>query len=60
MHQRLSPILAPYKEERGLLISVAQKVAEEFGYLSKETPCEVANHLRLSESKVYSVASSHT
>lgn len=59
MHQRLSQIFSPRKEEREPLISVPQKAAEVFGYLSEEATSEVANYLRLPESKAYGVASFH-
>ncbi|HEY93140.1 MAG TPA: NADH-quinone oxidoreductase subunit NuoE [Dehalococcoidia bacterium] len=57
MRERLSPILAPYRRQRGALIPVLQKVQEELGYLPEEAVSEIAFFLGLSESEVYGVAS---
>ena len=57
MRERLSPILAPYRGQRGALIPVLQKVQEEIGYLPEEAVSEVAYFLSVSESEVYGVAS---
>jgi len=57
MHERLSLILAPYRGQRGALISVLQKVQEELGYLPEEAVSEIAYFLGVSESEVYGVAS---
>ena len=57
MRERLSPILAPYRGQRGALIPVLQKVQEELGYLPEEAVSEIAHFLGVSESEVYGVAS---
>jgi len=57
MRERLSPILAPYRGQRGTLIPALQKVQEELGYLPEEAVSEIAYFLGVSESEVYGVAS---
>ena len=57
MRKRLSPILAPYRGQRGALIPVLQKVQEEIGYLPEDAVSEVAYFLGLSKNEVYGVAS---
>ncbi len=57
MRERLSPVLAPYRGQRGALIPVLQKVQEELGYLPEEAVSEIALFLGISESEVYGVAS---
>ena len=57
MSERLAPILAPYRGQRGATIPVLQKVQEELGYLSEESISEIANFLGLSKNEVYGVAS---
>jgi len=57
MRERLSPILAPYRGQRGALIPVLQKVQEELGYLPEEAVSEIAHFLGVSESESYGVAS---
>jgi len=56
MCERLSPILAPYRGQRGALIPVLQRVQEEMGYLPEEAISEIAFFLGVSESEVYGVA----
>ncbi len=53
MRERLSPILAPYRGQRGTLIPVLQKVQEEVGYLPEEAISEIAHFLGISKSEVY-------
>jgi len=57
MQERLLPILAPHRGQRGSLIPVLQKVQEELGYLPEEAISEIALFLGISESEVYGVAS---
>ena len=57
MRERLSPILAPYRGQRGALIPVLQRVQEELGYLPEEAISEIAQFLGVSENEVYGVAS---
>ena len=56
MRERLSPVLAPYRGQRGALIPVLQKVQEELGYLPEEAVSEIAFFLGQSENEVYGVA----
>ena len=53
---RLKKILSVFKEKKGALISVFQRVQEEFGYLPQEALAEVAGFLKLPPSQVFSVA----
>jgi len=57
MRERLSPILAPHRGQRGALIPVLQMVQEELGYLPEEAISEVAQFLGVSGNEVYGVAS---
>jgi len=57
MQERLSPILAPYRRQKGSLIPVLQKVQEELGYLPEEAVSEIAYFLGMSKNEVYGVAS---
>ena len=57
MREQLSPILAPYRRQRGALIPVLQKVQEELGYLPEEAVSEIAHFLGVSESEAYGVVS---
>lgn len=57
MPDELAAILAEYKEEKGALIPVLQKVQERFGYLPEEAISEVAKFCRMSESEIFGVAS---
>lgn len=56
MHERLLPVLAPYRGQRGALIPVLQKVQEEIGYLPEEAISEIAKFLGLSQNEIYGVA----
>lgn len=53
---RLKKILSVFKEKKGALISVFQRVQEEFGYLPQEALAEIAGFLKLPPSQVFSVA----
>jgi len=55
--ERLTEILAPYKEKKGALIPVLQQVQGELGYLPKEAVSGIARFLGTSESEVFGVAS---
>ncbi len=57
MQERLSQILAPYRRQKGNLITVLQKVQEEIGYLPEEAVSEIAYFLGMSKNEVYGVAS---
>ena len=56
MEARLSKILSVFKGHRGSLISILQRVQEEFGYLPEEALKEIATFLKLPRSQVFSVA----
>jgi NADH-quinone oxidoreductase subunit E len=57
MQDELAEILAEYKEEKGALIPVLQRVQEKFGCLREEAISEIARSLRISESEIFGVAS---
>ena len=57
MHEQMTSILAPYREKRGALIPILQKVQRELGYLPPEAVSEIALFLQLTESDVFGVAS---
>ena len=52
MHEQLSPVLAPYRGQKGASIPVLQKVQEELGYLPEEAISEIAKFLGQPESEV--------
>lgn len=54
---RLKNILSVFEGKKGALISILQRVQEEFGYLPEETLAGVADFLRVPASQVFSVAS---
>ncbi len=56
MEERLNKILSVFEGKRGALISILQRVQEEFGYLPEETLKEIATFLKLPRSQVFSVA----
>ena len=53
---RLNKILSVFEGKKGELISILQRVQEEFGYLPEETLKEIATFLKLPRSQVFSVA----
>lgn len=53
---RLQKILSVFEGKQGALISILQRVQEEFGYLPEETLKEIATFLKLPRSQVFSVA----
>ncbi|MCK4727379.1 MAG: NADH-quinone oxidoreductase subunit NuoE [Desulfobacterales bacterium] len=53
---RLKKILSVFEGKRGALISILQRVQEEFGYLPEETLAEIASFLKVPPSQVFSVA----
>jgi NADH:ubiquinone oxidoreductase subunit E len=57
MQDELAKILVEYKEEKGALIPVLQRVQEKFGCLQEEAISEIARFLRISESEIFGVAS---
>ncbi len=57
MKEELLKVLAPYRDKKGALIPVLQKVQEKFGYLSEEAVSEIAKFLKLSPNQVFGVAS---
>ncbi|MBM4463071.1 MAG: NADH-quinone oxidoreductase subunit NuoE [Chloroflexi bacterium] len=54
--KHLTEVLAPYKDERGAIIPLLQKVQETFGYLSEEAISQIAKFFKVSESEVFGVA----
>ena len=56
MKDTLEEILSVYKHKKGALISVLQRVQEEFGYLPEEALSEIGHALKLPLSQVFSVA----
>ena len=57
MHQRLLPVLAPYRGQKGATIPVLQKTQAELGYLPEEVISEIAKFLGQTKNEVYGVAS---
>ena len=57
MEYSLSEILSSYKGAQGELIPILQKVQTEFGYLPEEAMNKVAEFCRVTESKVFGIAS---
>ncbi|MBE9582478.1 MAG: NADH-quinone oxidoreductase subunit NuoE [Proteobacteria bacterium] len=53
---RLKKILSVFEGKRGGLVSILQRVQEEFGYLPEDALAEIADFLRLPASEVFSVA----
>ena len=53
---RLQKILSVFEGKRGALISIFQRVQEEFGYLPEEALKEIATFMKLPRSQVFSVA----
>ncbi len=54
--KEFADILLNHKRQRSELIPLLQKVQERLGYISKETMGQVADHLKLSASEVFGVA----
>ena len=57
MHEKLSPVLAPYRGQKGATIPVLQKVQAELGYLSEAAISEIAKFLGQTKNEIYGVAS---
>ena len=57
MHQKLSPVLAPYRGQKGATIPVLQKVQAELGYLPEAAISEIAEFLGQTKNEIYGVAS---
>ena len=53
---RLKKILSVFEEKKGGLISILQRVQEEFGYLPENALNEIAWFLKVPPSQVFSVA----
>ena len=56
LEARLNKILSVFEGKKGALISILQRVQEEFGYLAEEALEEIATFLKLPRSQVFSVA----
>ncbi|MFO7760622.1 MAG: NAD(P)H-dependent oxidoreductase subunit E [Dissulfuribacterales bacterium] len=55
-NERLNKLLAIFEGEGGELISILQRVQEEFSYLPEEAMLSIADFLKLPPSQVFSVA----
>jgi len=55
-NHKLKKILLVFKGKKGSLISILQRVQEEFDYLPEEALASIADFLRLPPSRVFSVA----
>jgi NADH-quinone oxidoreductase subunit E len=53
---RLNKILSVFEGKKGALISILQRVQEEFGYLPEEALKEIGTFLKVPRSHVFSVA----
>jgi NADH:ubiquinone oxidoreductase subunit E len=53
---KLKKILSVFEGKKGALISILQRVQEEFGYLPEEALKQIATFLKLPRSHVFSVA----
>lgn len=53
---RVKKILSVFEGEKGALISILQRVQEEFGYLPEDALASIAEFLRVPPSQVFSVA----
>lgn len=53
---RLDNILASHDYNKTLVIAIMQEVQREYRYLSEDVLCYIAAKLKISEAKVYSVA----
>ena len=58
--ENLVNIFSKFRGEKNELIPILQAVQDEFGYLPKDTIKKIAKFVRVSESKVYGVASFYT
>jgi NADH-quinone oxidoreductase subunit E len=56
LDRRLEKILSVFEGKKGALISILQRVQEEFGYLPEDALIEIAGFLKLAPSQVFSVA----
>ena len=56
MQEKLGPILAVYRGQRGATIPVLQKVQAVLGYLPEDAIAEVGRALGMSKNEVYGVA----
>ena len=54
--QNLDACLAPFKDNRGNLIPILQRIQEKLAYLPPEAIQRVARHLHLTAGEVYGVA----
>lgn len=53
---RLKKILSVFKEKKGALIPMLQRIQEEYGYLPEEPLARIADFLKMPASQVFSVA----
>lgn len=54
--EQISEILAAFKGNKEVLITILQKVQDVFGYIPEQAVSEIAKCLKISESEVFGVA----
>ncbi|KIL06961.1 NADH dehydrogenase [Clostridium botulinum] len=54
--KELDNILASHNYQKSSVIAVMQEVQKQYRYLPKEALCYIAKHLKISEAKIYGVA----
>jgi NADH:ubiquinone oxidoreductase subunit E len=57
IHEQLVPILSAFPGHKDALITILQRVQEQFGYVPHAAVSEIGRALCLSESEIYGVAS---
>lgn len=55
-YERLDTILADHSYDPSLVIAIMQDIQKEYRYLPEEALCYVARKLKISEAKIYGVA----
>ena len=55
-YERLDAILADHSYDPSLVIAIMQDIQKEYRYLPEEALCYVARKLKISEAKIYGVA----
>ncbi len=60
MKAEIGKIIDSFKDKKGALITILQKIQNKYGYLSKEAIFSLADELKLSENEIYGVATFYT
>ena len=60
MKHGVRKIIEPFKDKRGILITMLQQLQNRYGYLSQEVIFALADELKLSEHEIYGVATFYT